>query len=939
MEHRERLAAALADRYRIEREIGSGGMATVYLAEDLKHDRHVALKVLSADLAAVLGPERFLREIHVAARLTHPHILPLLDSGEADGTLFYVMPYVEGATLRERLKREKQLSVEDALRIARQVADALDYAHRHGVVHRDIKPENILLEENHAVMADFGIARAIGVAGGERLTATGVAVGTAEYMSPEQASGERDLDGRSDVYALGCVLYEMLAGRPPFTGATIASLVAQHLTAAPPDITTIRPAVPSEVVAALTRSLAKTPADRSTPVAFAEAITSWVPASAGGVGNSAARHPPHRRRWMWAAVGVTVTAAVALFTVGRESILRYLRGGAPTPPAEAEWVLLTDFEAPPGDPTLGYAVQDLVVASLEGTGRFTGVPQAQVAEARALAKLADTTRLDVERARHLASRSKVGVVIDGRIASFPGGRFAITLRAVGVEDGGVLGSVTVESSETEIIGDVSRIAAELGARLSPAEGRFAGPDPGRIGPTSSFAAYRLAVEAQRYGYAGEYGLMAGKARQAVALDPDFVTAWGILVNAWVNSGFSTDSVNWARAQARHRQERLTPGQRLGMLAPPRSPGEAIRRIERYLEGNPTDANQYVALALDLQDVGRYDEAIDAYQRAMALAPLVPPQSIRINLVGSLARMGRIAEAKAVAAPLTGSPARRGSAVIVLASEDWAAVERQAAEMEADVSQPRRQRIWLGPLALIGAEAARGRLSSAERVLERAWAMSEGQANEVTWSVNMARVLLSVCADRALAAAPFPISYGDDPDALVHAGVSAAIAGDTAAARAYRSKVQGDSLEGGWNAPRTAPLLDALEAYRNEDWSGVVQASATLAREGGAGRDGKGLVLLARWLTATAYEELAQPDSAAAYFELIRPFRMGWGDLPVLGIPYSFAHFRLGRLYTALRQNEKAREHFTKFLDTFVDPDPEYAWMVQAARADLARLKK
>jgi formylglycine-generating enzyme required for sulfatase activity/dienelactone hydrolase len=267
------LEQALAGRYRVDRELGSGGMATVYLAEDLKHHRPIALKVLKPELAAVLGPERFLREIELAARLTHPHILPLHDSGNADGFLYYTMPYVEGESLRDRLRREKQLPVEDALQISREVADALSYAHAHGVIHRDIKPENILLESGHAVVADFGIARAIDQAGGEQLTATGMALGTPAYMSPEQAAGSKDLDGRSDIYALGCVLYEMLAGQTPFTGPTLESLIQQHLTAEPPHITGIRPAVPAHVAATLDRALAKTPADRfSTAMQYAQAL-------------------------------------------------------------------------------------------------------------------------------------------------------------------------------------------------------------------------------------------------------------------------------------------------------------------------------------------------------------------------------------------------------------------------------------------------------------------------------------------------------------------------------------------------------------------------------------------------------------------------------------------------------------------------------------------
>jgi tRNA A-37 threonylcarbamoyl transferase component Bud32/tetratricopeptide (TPR) repeat protein len=262
MEVKKRLAAAFADRYTIEREIGRGGMATVYLARDLKHDRRVAVKVLDPDLAQTLGAERFLREIRTVANLSHPHILPLFDSGEADGFLFYVMPYVKGESLRTRLTKEKQLPVEDAIQITREIADALAHAHDEGVIHRDVKPANIMLEAGHAVLADFGVAHAVAEAKDQRLTRTGTSLGTPAYMSPEQAMGEEDLDGRSDQYALGCVLFEMLAGHPPFTGAQVEAVVRQHLTEEPPSVTKTRPSVADEVVGVIERSLAKSPADR-----------------------------------------------------------------------------------------------------------------------------------------------------------------------------------------------------------------------------------------------------------------------------------------------------------------------------------------------------------------------------------------------------------------------------------------------------------------------------------------------------------------------------------------------------------------------------------------------------------------------------------------------------------------------------------------------------
>ena len=257
-----RLNAALEGRYCIERELGEGGMATVYLADDLKHNRKVALKVLKPELAAVVGAERFLAEIQVTANLTHPHILPLHDSGEADSFLFYVMPYLEGESLRDRIDREKQLPVDEAVRIATAVVNALDHAHRHNVIHRDIKPANILLQDGEPVVADFGIALAVGAAGGSRLTETGLSVGTPWYMSPEQATGDQPIGASTDTYALGSVLYEMLTGDPPYMGSTAQAVLGQIISSRAISATEKRASIPTNVDSALRKALEKLPADR-----------------------------------------------------------------------------------------------------------------------------------------------------------------------------------------------------------------------------------------------------------------------------------------------------------------------------------------------------------------------------------------------------------------------------------------------------------------------------------------------------------------------------------------------------------------------------------------------------------------------------------------------------------------------------------------------------
>ncbi|MGH7702748.1 MAG: protein kinase domain-containing protein [Gemmatimonadales bacterium] len=431
-----RLAAALADRYTIERELGRGGMAAVYLARDLKHGRPVALKVLHPELAAALGPERFLREIEVAARLTHPHILPLHDSGSADGLLYYVMPFVEGESLRDRLTREQQLPLDDALQIARNVAAALGHAHSHGVIHRDIKPENILLEGGEAVVADFGIARAIGAAAGEKLTETGLAIGTAAYMSPEQAAGERDLDGRSDLYSLGCVLYEMLAGEPPFTGPTAQAIMAKRLSQPVPALHVVRETVPTHVEQAIVKALARLPADR-----FATAGQFGTALATGGTPTPGAESPPSRavgrpsRALLVTIIGLIVATAAALVLRGRAA-----------PKLDADLVAVAPFEVL--DPSLELwreGIVDLLSRSLDGAGSLRTVSPS-------LYLRRWTGRSDAAAARALGRRTGAGLVVFGEVLAE--GRDSVRLRAtlLGPARGG-------PPQEVEIRGEASRMGS------------------------------------------------------------------------------------------------------------------------------------------------------------------------------------------------------------------------------------------------------------------------------------------------------------------------------------------------------------------------------------------------------------------------------------------------------------------------------------------------
>jgi serine/threonine-protein kinase len=400
----QQLSAALASRYLIERELGRGGMATVYLARDLKHARLVALKVLRPELAVAIGPQRFLREIQVAAAFNHPHILALHDSGAAEGLLYYVMPYVEGESLRQRLTRERQLPVDEALRIAREVLSALDYAHHHGVVHRDIKPENILLGIEQALVADFGIARALDAAGAEKLTETGLALGTPHYMSPEQAASDGGLDGRSDLYSLGCVLYEMLAGEPPFTGPTAQAIMARHAVDPVAPLRTVRNTVPVPVELAIERALAKVPADRfKTGAEFAAALAAPVGARAANIRH----HPGMRRPWGWAvALGLLILAGAGTYALARRGpkVLSSASVVAVLPP--------TPSTADTGLTRLGRDLVLTLSANLDGVGDIRVIdPHTVLAQTRDSSAAAE-----LERGLTLGRRLRAGSVAHGSLA-------------------------------------------------------------------------------------------------------------------------------------------------------------------------------------------------------------------------------------------------------------------------------------------------------------------------------------------------------------------------------------------------------------------------------------------------------------------------------------------------------------------------------------------
>jgi serine/threonine-protein kinase len=453
-QHFERLKSALADRYAIERELGAGGMATVYLARDLKHDRLVAVKVLNPELAASLGAERFLREVQVTAKLSHPHILPLYDSGEAGGFLYYVMPFVQGESLADLIAREKQLSIKDAVQIAREVAEALAQAHSLGLVHRDIKPHNVMMAGGHAIVADFGIASAVSQAGGEKLTQTGTTVGTPAYMSPEQGMGSDQLDGRSDIYSLGCVLFEMLVGQVPFTGTTPQQVIARHSMDHIPPPHIMRNTIPEELEEIVMRSMAKLPADRyRTAFEMAEALSAVNTATAVHRVSPTLEMRARRRRRKRILLPLGVAAGAAVVAGVAFALLNNRRSGPELPSLGLEPRRLAVLYFDPGRADSLAFVADALSEAL--IARLAGVPQLTVLSRDAVEPYrgAEVPRDSIARALG------TGSLVTGSVEP-AGERIRVTVRLVEGSSGSDIESRTFELAAGDLLA-VRDSAAEV----------------------------------------------------------------------------------------------------------------------------------------------------------------------------------------------------------------------------------------------------------------------------------------------------------------------------------------------------------------------------------------------------------------------------------------------------------------------------------------------
>ncbi|HET9134864.1 MAG TPA: protein kinase [Gemmatimonadales bacterium] len=623
-----RVRRLLADRYRIERIVGEGGMATVFLAEDLKHRRQVALKVMRPELAATLGSDRFLREVGIAARLNHPHVLPMYDSGSADGMLYYVMPYVEGESLHGRLARLKQLPTAEAVRLAREIAEAVAYAHRQGIVHRDLKPANILLGEGHALVADFGIARVLGTSE-QAITRTGFAIGTPQYMSPEQAMGSPDIDGRSDVYAIGAILYEMLAGEPPFAGPTPQAILARSLTETARPVTQLRPDVSPAVAEVIATAMARDPAARhADAAALRDALAALEGTATSGA--TAARMPlaaPAAARPRW--IVPAIAAAVVVVLGGGWFAMRGVRGDATATASEAERglrvaVLPFSVQGEGDDAVAAEGIIDEVRGKLSRIKGFTVLASTSTELYR------NSTKSPQEIAKELGA----DVLLTGRVRWIGTGdarRVQVVPEVIDGTTGTTKWQDSFEGGAADLFAVQSQIASRVAGALGAALGQ-AEEEQLAERPTESIPAWNLYLRARAIVdvSAQPQRERAALLEQAVALDSTFAEAWALLAQSMtsVYGNGSRDPVSAQRAKvAMERALALKPNLPAAHLATAgyyttveRNPSRAEAAFETATRLDPDNPRVVSRSAGRAMAQGKVAEALALYQHARELDP-------------------------------------------------------------------------------------------------------------------------------------------------------------------------------------------------------------------------------------------------------------------------------------------------------------------------------
>jgi tetratricopeptide (TPR) repeat protein len=939
------LADALRDRYSIERELGRGGMATVYLARDLKHGRLVALKVLRPGLVTAVASERFLREVQIAARLAHPHILPLLDSGAANAWPYFTMPFAEGETLRARLVREKQLSFEDGLRIACEVADALQYAHAQGVVHRDIKPENILIEVGHAVVSDFGIARAVTAAASEQLTEAGLAIGTPAYMSPEQATAAAQVDGRSDIYSLGCVVYEMIAGHPPFLGDTAREVLARHAIDPVPPLRAARPGTPAQVEEAVARALAKAPADRfSTAGGFAHALRVADVAAAKGGGDTASRVT--RRRLAFVAAVAAVTVALVAVSLDNLLLDRSLVARGVLRPRER--VLVADFGSSAGDSALAGALSEALRVDLAASRVTTTVPPEYVQQVLRRMERDPGTRLSSPLAREVAMRDGIAAFVTGELTR-AGADYVISVQLLDTKSGEALIALRESARDsTEILATLDDVSKGLRKHMGEALKEVRAARPLEQVTTRSLGAlqkYSLALAARRRGdQKGAIALL----REAVALDTAFAMAYrqlGELGGIWGRPSEELDAVSRAYYHRDHltdRERYLTEASYYRNVLGDRD--RAMTAYRTLLALHPDDETALRNLSLGYSEIRNYERAESLAQRAILVAPDEP--GAYMTLMFAQVARGRFDRAEATLAAM-GS--RTGMEPFLLFGAGVLAAQRGDYDSATSLLRGLRQRtgesaewrvrtsVFLGNVA-----AVQGQLVDAEEHLRAAVAVSEadGRPGEALfWKVGWAWIDLWHLGRGArsieqvdAALQRQPLSRLEPPDRpYLWLAEFYAEAGRLRHARMLLEEFERATPPG--------------ERRMTEDrWHGVLGVIALAERRTGdaviefrlADR-GPCALCAVGWL-ARAYDMAGEADSAIAFYE--RYVNMPSLDrLRFDNVRLARTYYRLAELHEEKGDSSTAAEYYGRFVRLWKDADPVLQARVTQAKCRLEALTR
>ncbi len=949
----EVLAAALGRQYRIERELSGGGMSRVFVAEELALGRRVAVKVLPPELAEGITADRFRREVQLAAQLQHPHIVPLLTSERAAGLVFYVMPYVEGETLRARLARDGVLPPDAAIRIARDVAEALGYAHAHGVIHRDVKPENILLSSGHALVLDFGVAKALREAaerGGQAGTTAGVALGTPEYMAPEQAAGG-EVDGRADLYAWGVVLYDMLAGRPPFEGTSPYDLMAAHIADAPEPLRRRSAETPAALERVVMRCLAKRPGDRYRTAGELLAQLEGLATPAGSV--PAARRG--RRRGVLAAgavVGLVAGGVVALRASGVLGPRTLVAEGFLK---EREPVILADFENRTGDSTLGVALTEALRVDLAQSSAVTVVPPARIASALARMRR-DAAPLDLALGREVAQREGIRAVVGGEIAAL-GGTYIVWARIVNAETGELLAGFRESAGDDDgIIEAVDRVSKQLRRRIGESLGALEATPRLEQVTTGSLDALRAYSRGVRAVSAGELDRGVTLLEEAVRLDSTFASAYRVLAVAYANWEQNRQRQMEAFIEAFRLRDRLPARERDLVTASyyldvDHRPELVVRAYESVLREHPTDRVALNNLALLYAWHGEPAQALPLYRRN---AEANPGAMTLTNLLEAEFSAGSDAAADSLLRTIeswdsAAADAEFHRAALAGARQQYdsaAAAYRRLADSHSDELVWRtRGHEGLASLARLHGRVAESERHGAEAIRAATFHDTTGAEREVRLRLLAASSDLEIrgrfdrgvrraqaaMRGRALSSIP-PL---DRPYVDVAYEYAFAGRGDLAqAALDERRRV----LEQAGVAGRAA-----LAAHGHDNWFGIVRAR-TLAANGQIDSairllDPPPLPGLDVWSLphlGALYDAAGRVDSATAVYErfLARPNLLrdevdGWHRPRIL--------FRLGELHERRGDRTRAADYYSQFAELWRGADPELQPRVAEARRRLAAL--